>query len=110
MTVMDKSFYVDILLQEAVKLAQNSPYFSASVSFYEHNLGVLIESKYHEHLLRKNNDLDKLTRTYDRYLDFVMTHRQLGPPTVSHREEWLNIMRDMQLFKVNRNSFRIWFF
>lgn len=80
-------------------MAQNSQFFSASVSHYEFNLGCLIEMKYHEHLLRKNNELDKLKKTYERYLDFVLKPVSKRE-SISHREEWTNIMRELELFKV----------
>lgn len=59
---MDSSVYVDLLLQEVIKLSQNSIYFSESVRDISLNIGNALETKYLHFIMNKNGDLDKVRR------------------------------------------------
>ncbi len=61
LSVMDKKTYIDLLIQEAISLSQNSQYFSPKLNLLAQNLGQRVESRYHQHILKKNKDIEKVT-------------------------------------------------
>lgn len=83
-------------------MSQNSQFFSASSNFYALSIGSQIENKYQEHMLTKNNDINKLSKAYEKYVDFLERRLEgdVDALTTTHREEWLNVMRELRLFKV----------
>jgi hypothetical protein len=60
LTFMDPQVYVDLLMQQVIRLAQNSKYFSEPVRDISFNLGNALETKYLHFLMSKNGDIDKV--------------------------------------------------
>lgn len=98
LTILEPSVYVNILMQEAVCLAQNSQYFSPKFNHLTSTLGARIEAKYLQHIMETNGDIEKLKRTYELYLDSRL--EQIKSPLMSnHREDWSKITKDFELYR-----------
>lgn len=56
LTAMPPEIYVDLLLKNAIRLAQLSQYFSPNTFHFAHQIGTNIELKYHEYckVFKKN--------------------------------------------------------
>ncbi|CAF0962023.1 unnamed protein product [Brachionus calyciflorus] len=104
LTAMEPRVYIDILIQQIIKLSQNSEYFSASLNVYALELGSILETKYHENLMVKNNDIDKIKLLYEKYIEKRL--EKLQNPlenTLNSREQWLTLMKENNLFKNNND-------
>ena len=60
LTFMDHSIYVDLLIQEVIRLSQNSKYYSENFKDISVNLGSVLEAKYQHFVMNKNGDINKV--------------------------------------------------
>ena len=61
LTFMDHMVYVDLLMQEVIRLSQNSKYFSECTRNISLNLGNTLETKYLHFVMNKNGDVEKVS-------------------------------------------------
>ncbi len=61
LTFMDHTVYVDLLMQEVIRLSQNSKYFSETTRDISLNIGKALETKYMHFVMKKNGDIDKVS-------------------------------------------------
>lgn len=106
LTIMDKSVYVDLLLNVVEYLAQTSRYFSTDFGEINQTIGSHLEKRFHVFCTENSRDIEKLTTAYSEYLDFKIA-KSKGSTEFgirSHREEWMRILRKHDAFLV-RNLF-----
>ena len=60
LTFMDHSVYVDLMMQEVIRLSQNSKFFSENTRDISINIGNALETKYLHYVMNKNGDIKKV--------------------------------------------------
>ena len=99
LSILEPSAYVEVLLREAIYLAQCSRYYSPEYYLLVFGIGDKLEKKYQQKLMQKNGDIQKMHKLYEVFTDQRIA--RLASPlnnTNNHREDWTQMKR---LHKLN---------
>ena len=102
LTSMNETIFIDVMMKEIESLAHTSQYYSPDLRVISVILGNRVEHHLQRHILQMNNEIDKIQKIYDKFIDYKIEKNSSNEQNgLNLREQWIKIMRDEHLFPVS---------